>query len=277
MKNIDAIKKIYTKKIAKKFCGIDDISLCPNKDKCSCKIAAEVKAYMHTVIPSPYYKLDIDDFTGKSDEGRLLSSDTALRVKEKIVKYCWGDSMNLKEFNEIPRQNRNNFSVMDFRRRRCDNVVIFADSETYGASFSKKTGKTFVAALIMQEAIKRRAYPGNLVQTYDWVPFSSLLNSIISGEPEVASYKSSDWLVVDDITGFKSSVNKDAYISSVIDPFFFDRIKDRLPTIMVFRFDIGRLAVSISTKYGTAIEKIVKDKNTFVFSLCEDEKEKNAG
>lgn len=269
MKNIDILKKLYTKKMAKKFCGIDDIDLCKNKERCSCKMAAEVKAYMHTIIPHPYYKLSVDDFTGKSDEGRLLSSGVATEAKKQIVKYCWGDDMTLEKFRDIPKEKRDDHSVIDFRKKRCDNVVIFAHSDVYGNSVSKKSGKTFVASLIMQEAIKRRAFMGNLAQSYDWISFSSLLNMITIGDLDIVPYKSCDWLVVDDITGFKNSANQDSYISSVVDPFFFGRINDRLPTILVFRFDIGRLTMPLENKFGVAIEKIVKNKNTFVISLCD--------
>lgn len=270
MKNITYLKQVYQKKIAKKFCNVDDISKCPNNGKCSCRIAAEIKAYIQSVIPDPYYKLSIDDFTGRDSNQQLLSNDIAYKAKENIIKYCWGNNMTLEKFKDISHDKRDNISVMDIRRKRCDNVVIFADSEVYGKPSSKKTGKTFIASLIMQEAIKRRAFPGNHIQTYDWVPFSSLTNYIISGDIEVISSKSCDWLVVDDIVGFKNTTSSDAFIASKVDPFFFERLRDNLPTIFVFRFDINKPVVSLESKFGVAIGKIANDKNTMIISLCEE-------
>jgi len=263
MKNIDQLKQIYAAKIAKKFCNIDNISMC-SKENCSCKIAAEVKAYIKTIIPPPYHKLTIDDFHGKYNGKQILSSQTVNRAKEKLVKYCWGDNINLREFYDIPISKRSERSFISERRKKGNNVVIYSDNNVMNNS----SGKTFIASLIMQEAIKSRINPGNYIQTYEWLSFFSLESMIKKDDGNSVSYSSTcDWLVVDDIVGLMNSPNMDAYISRIIDPFFMDRLKDGLPTIFVFRFDVSKYTSILEKKFGIAMSKIINDSNTYTISL----------
>ena len=274
MKDITPYKELFEKKFAKRFCHVDSTMMCPN-EHCTCKIAAEIKAYIYTIIPAPYYQFDIDDFTGKSDKQELLDSEVAITAKSKLVKYCW--NMNLEDFNVLDEQEKTNRSAMDYRRKQGHNIVIYADSEKrMSPSFGKnqeatesRCGKTMIASLVMQEAIKRRIFPGNHVQTYDWLEFSILCNELKSNSFGLNYAKFADWLVVDDIRGINNTRSMDSFLASLLDPFFFERLQEKLPTIFVFRFDIGNLPSSIEDKFGIAISQIINDPNTIKISLCE--------
>jgi len=262
MKNIGVLKKKFLRLIAKKSCGIDDVSQCPNgNDKCECEKAAEIKAYLGTVIPSPYYNLTIDDFTGKHEDVQLLNPSIAVAAKKQIIKYCWGD-IPVDQFNGMSSLERREKSVLNNRLKEGRNVIIYSDKH------NNNKGKTFAASLIMQEAIRNRAMPGNYVQTYDWLDFSLIEYYMKKEDPILNSSRSADWLVVDDIIGVVQSQNANAYIASKINPFFIERLQDKLPTIFVFRFDILDSAWSIEEKFGTAINKIVEDPRTFKITLC---------
>jgi len=263
LKDISHFKKFYEKIIAKKFCDIEDISLCKNKDQCTCRIAAEVKSFMRVIIPDQYFKLNIDDFTGKHNNKRLLSDDLAVKAKEQIIKYCWGD-ISLDSFNLKSKEDRDNISVMDQRRSNGTNVVIYSDDKN-------SKGKTFVASLVMKEAIKRRTKVGNYVQTYDWLSFSMIGYNMKKDDSKLNHARSADWLVIDDIPASMSTRQADSYMSSLINPFFYERHEDGLPTIFVFRFDISDKFWNIEEKYGIAISKIVEDPKTFKIALCERE------
>jgi len=260
MKDISILKKKFMKMIAKKNCGVDDMSRCPNGDMCECDQAAEIKAYLCSVLPSPYYNLTIDDFTGKNKDVQLLDPVIAIAAKKQIIKYCWGD-IPIEKFNTMSSLERREKSVLNERLKEGRNVVIHSDN-------NNKKGKTFAASLIIQEAIKNRAMPGNYTQTYDWLEFSLLSYYMKREDPILNSSRSADWLVIDDIIGVIQSKNSDAYISSIINPFFIERLQDKLPTIFVFRFDIFDPTFSLEEKFGTAISKIVEDTRTFKIAIC---------
>ena len=68
MQDISVLKEKFEKIYAKRCFGNEDISQCPLGDKCECKKAAEIKAYMYSIIGSLYYKYSIWDFNGYSGE-----------------------------------------------------------------------------------------------------------------------------------------------------------------------------------------------------------------
>lgn len=260
MKDISILKDKFLKIIAKKNCGIDDISQCPRGERCECEKAAEIKAYLCSVLPSPYYNLTIDDFTGKHKDIQLLDPNMAIKIKKQIIKYCWGN-ISIEDFNQMSHAERRSNIILNHRLKEGRNVVIYSGS-------NDNKGKTFAASLILQEVIKNRVMPGNYVQTYDWLDFSLIEYYMKREDPGLNSSRSADWLVVDDIVGLIQSRNADAYISSRINPFFLERLQDKLPTILVFRFNISDSSWSIEEKFGTAINKIVEDPRTFKLAFC---------
>jgi len=275
MKDITKLRKILESRFANRYCNLSDISLC-KKEHCECKVAAEIKAYILSVIPKQYHTLSIEDFTGKTSSEELLSAAVAIEAKSKLVEYCWGT--NLETFNLWDKKQRFDHSILDKQKYIGRNVVIYSDTEKSMKPFEEKNknesvskrGKTMVASLIMKEAIRNRIKPGHYLETYDWIEFSVLLNALRDKDTDMNNVKSSDWLVVDDIRGINNSKSMDSFISSIVDPFFSERIQLNLPTILVFRFDINDPMFALEDKFGVAISQIVDDPKTLCISLCEE-------
>jgi hypothetical protein len=273
MRDITVKKRELEKKFARRFCNVFDVNQCPNKSKCTCKIAAEIKAYINDVLSTPFIDLTLDDFNGKDNNGRqLIASDVAVKAKEKVIQYCW-KGVSLRDIvgpDKLRSTQLDNRSYMDFRRQNGTNVVIYADSE----NGNSPKGKTFIASLIMREAIKRRAFPGHSADIYEWLEHEQLVNLLrkdAQGNKEIiiADNQYADWLVVDDIPSkLGISVRGMLFTSSLLDPFFFERIQEKLPTILVFKFDITKTTANLEQKFGIAINKIINDPKTFKISLC---------
>lgn len=271
MRDINKIRKKFEKCYAQNCIGHKDISQCQKGDKCECKLLAEVQAYIYSVIGDPYYKFTIWDFDGRSsnwEKDKLMNINILLEAKEKILKYCWKDVGldTIAEFeNDRKSLDLDSKSIIDTRRKEGTNIVIYAPSD------ESPKGKTFVASLVMREAIKRRALPGRSIDTYNWIKFPSLWSLISNDSDRVeSSLKFCDWLVVDDIpsqSGAKRTM--EYYITSKMDPFFIERIEDGLPTILVFRFDVTSNTIRWEEQFGIGISSIVKDPNTFTIRLGE--------
>jgi len=268
MKNIQKIKNNYKSIVSKKYYNKKFHQLNKEEQK-YCSYVAEVKAYIYSIIPEDFRKLTIFDFGGHSkDEKKLISDEIALKAKNIICKYCWG-----KEWSEIKKEYpidskiklflKDN-SVMPDRFINGNNVVIF------GLSDGNPIGRTFVASLIMKEAIKIRIKNKCRNQTYDWVDFAILKKSILDDSLDLAEYRSCDWLVIDNIT--KSdfvSLKQRSFMSNLIDPFFLGRFSDNLPTILVFKFDITNEIINIEELLGVGVARIVNSKRTFRIPLGE--------
>lgn len=261
MKDIVKIKQHLETIFAKKYCQVDGIHLCPNGRKCSCSISAETQAYMRVVIPEPYYKYSILDFNGtdsiKNEE--LLDPYLALKVKEKIVNYCWKD-ITLDKLNHLNINELDQFSIISNRKKHGDNVIIYADNFSLEGQHKPK-GKTMVASIIMKEAIKSRTLNDeNYSQTYEWISFGQLENLLKQKDnesiAEIGNITSADWVVVDDIPYTK-------YSGRIVDPFFLERLSDNLPTILVFRYD--PIKNYTEEGLGVAISRILSEtKTTFI-------------
>lgn len=239
---------------------------------------AEIQALLRVVIPHPYWKYSIKEFNGKlkgDAKATLLSPDVAFKAKEKIAEYCWKD-VDLKE--DIYDDNLMlNKSIMHKRLKEGRNVIIYApEAKTVVTNkagnqqveIKSQKGRTMVASLIIKEAIKMRYKSGHRVQSHDWIEYPVLKNMLIENDPEANLQKACDWLVVDDIS-LESTPSGRSYISGVIDPFFISRLKDGLPTIFVFRFDLNKELPNIEKGLGVAIHRIVNDPKTHVISLGE--------
>ena len=264
MKDISNIKSKYEKYYAKKCFGGTSISLCPHGEKCVCKIAAEIRAYMHCIIPHPYYKYTIWDFTGLINRKMALPAKVVSDAKEVLLNYCWYgvtlDDLQLYANNkdELKLDQK---SIMNARRTNGTNLIIYSPSKS-------QTGKTLLASIAMREAIKQRSKPGHFVDTYDWISFVMLKDLIRKKSDKVSYLESCDWLVVDNIvndTGVSRA--SESYISSIIDPFFTERLEDGFPTIFVFKFDIEEESIRWEEKFGLAIANVVKNYSKYKIKL----------
>ena len=266
MKDIGNIKNELENYYASKYCKVNSISQCPNGDNCTCKIAAETQAYFRRIIPDPYHKFTINDFDGLSlDNDLLIDARVALEAKKKVVDYCW-EGVSLLDIQKLSPAKLNNYSCISKRRLAGNNVVIFDDSSLNQKSGRCPRGKTFIASLIMKEAIQNRfSDTESFCQTYDWVEYPILENKVLKKEDiSVSELRSSYWLVVDDIVYTEHRWRKQA-----LDAFFLERFNDGLPTILVIRFDITKF--NSEDSLGVAMTKIIRDPKTFIISLVSNE------
>ena len=241
-----------------------DIFSCTLGDQCSCRLAAEVQAYLYTILPQDYQRFNIFDFDGKNaDAKELLKKEKVLEVKAKISTYCWG--MSFDELKNIHKDGRSvdKFSIMDRRKRRGDCVVI-------GGNVNRQSGRTLTASIILREAIKRRfCSNANALQTYEWLEFPNLKMHAKNRDDTLTDYQYADWLVVDNFTeeDLDAPRNVKSYIISLLDPFFITRFEMNLPTILVFRFKIADAHVAIQETFGVGVDRILNNSRTTKIDL----------
>ena len=256
MKDITKIKELLERRYCKAYCGVRDSSFCP-KDHCSCSVAAETKAYMDSIIPKPYSSMSLKDLHGRDKEGRMIVNEHILRrAKTQLSKYCWKgiDINNLEKYSVSDFNSR---SIMHQRRTDGDNLVIYSDENMDDTPVG---GKTFIASLIMKEAIKDRVIRGSITESYDWIQYSVLKDKIINDPDSMSDTRCCDWLVVDDIVSeAQSTRNQRSFVSSKLNSFFNERAEDGLPTIFVFRFDVTLDHSAIEDYYGLTLAKIIKN------------------
>lgn len=268
MKNIQQIKNNYQEKISQQYYNKSFEKL--HKDERRyCSYVAEIKSYIYIIIPDDFRKFTIFDFVGRSvNDQKLISDEVALSAKNIICQYCWGQTWEKIKFqynndDDIKKFLKNN-SIMSNRFNNGNNIAIFGESE------GNPIGRTLVASIIMKEVIKTRIKSNQRNHTYDWVDFAILKKSIMDDNIDMAEYRSCDWLVIDNIT--KSdfiSLKQRSFISSLIDPFFLGRFFDKLPTFLVFKFDINSKVINLEELMGVGVSKMVNNKRTFKISLEE--------
>ena len=266
MKNIENIKARQKTKLLEKFKN-SKIFINETQKELYCNKVAEALAYVECVIPEKYTKYTVLDFDGKSNQERdLITTDIALNAKDLICKYCWGTNWKqVVQKYPSPKEQRQFFrshSIMNKRLEGGNNVVIFGQSET-------PIGRTTISAIIMKEAIKLRMYPINIGQTYEWIDYPSLKDELKRDGEIAGDCRTCDWLVVDDIVKSNYSLKQRTYITELIDPFFMYRLKNKLPTILVFKFDIRNKSISLEESMGIGISNIINDNRTLKIPLNE--------
>ena len=276
MKNIEKTKLGYTKLFAQELYGIDSISKLTEVESTVCSSLAEMWAYIYSVVPEEHSHFTIFDFMGTTldkitkEKKAVMPGIVALHAKNEICKYCWGmewtaikahkEKMDKKTMMKFLRGQ----SKLDRRLKSGNNVAI------YGAS-SQPIGRTMVASIIMKEAIKLRVTHGTRKHTYDWIDFNTLLAAARKDSFDLADYRSCDFLVVDNITSTFRTVKQNTFIVDMIDPFFLGRFYNRLPTILVFKFNVDNPVAMIENKFGVGINKIVESNRTYKIPLSRGE------
>jgi len=269
--NIGPTKNSQFAVIKAKYCP----SGCKSHNCCSCDIIAEVMAWTLCTIPEEYRQYTIDNFTGMIDDKQVVPISVARKAKEQIARYCYNSDLSGLQ---KPGINITDMSIkaMNERKDNGNNLVIFSDADG-------KSGRSMIAAIALKEAIKSKADNSNrnMQSKYGWVEYTKLKtilkNSSMNREDngvEAVHYQSCDWLVVDNISQsqFSLSSGSIAFDLQFIDPFFFQRIEQKLITILVFRTE---LEMDIEKYLGPAINRIVTSKNTCVISLCPDNRRGN--
>jgi len=272
MKNIEKIKSGYLRLFAKEYCNKKDVIDLTEEELLIYSSLAEFWAYVYSVVPEEHGHFTIFDFLGytlnktNNDKKVVIPSEIALYAKDEISKFCWGmDWKMIKEKKEeLSQKNIMKFlrehSMMDIRLKQGRNVVIYGVSD-------QPIGRTMVASIIMKEAIKLRITHHARRHTYDWIDFNTLMSAVEKDSLDLADYRSCDWLVVDNILSKYRSAKQTTLLIDLVDPFFIDRFNNRLPTILVFKFDVSNSAMMIEQKFGVGINRIIDSNRTYKIPL----------
>lgn len=269
MRNIQDLKEKKQEEFALKYFKkkFDELE---EREARFCSYAAEARAYAEVVIPTQYNHFTIFDFTGRSSDltSRLIPSAIAFKAKDSICKYCWDLSWKeIQKKGKTELQQRNflrSHSVMKEKLEKGVNIAIFGDSSGF------PIGRTMVASIIMSQAIKLRMSIGMKGQTYDWIDFVILKDALVKNLDIATDWKNCDWLVVDNVYhNIKSSDQQTAFISEIITPFFVYRFVNKLPTILVFQYDLRDPCYDEEKDLGAGIAKILGSKETFKIPLSE--------
>jgi hypothetical protein len=272
VKDIEETKYRLLARYAKKYCQLSDPSKC-SKDRCSCRMMAEVGALMKCVIPPGFQKFTIKDFDGQTSAGRILLEPTvATEAKKRVAHYCWGEKVSLQSLSTMSDEDRLGNVVIGQRVDRGNNVVIYGssplksdvDKDGHTIWKSRPRGRTFVAAILTREAIKLRAFKGYHDLLYGWVEFPTLMSMLYKDTYEATNYQSCNWLVVDNITEgvMSGSAAQTAYRQSVLDPFLTSRLDQNLVTVLIFKFDLRKQQSMISDTFGPAMDRIIRRADT---------------
>ena len=264
MRNIQPIIEKKKQEFAEKYYKKRFIEL-DEKAALLVSCAAEVWSYVENTIPEKFHKLTIFDFDGYSENGFQLSRDITSNAKNLVCKYCWGITWeeaknkfsNEKAIKEFFKTN----SVMSERLQNGTNVIVFGESAT-------PIGRSMIASIIVKQAIKLRMLKGKKSHNYEWVDFSMLKQAIKNDSEDLLIYQNCDWLVVDDITYRITSTEKQkAYFSDLINPFFIERYRNKLPTILILKFDYKKDFFNVEECLGVGISNIINDNKTFKIPL----------
>jgi len=283
MTRITEEKQRLLKQYAKKWCKLGDPTRC-TKVPCTCALAAEFRAFINLTIPQGYRDFTIKDFGGKLKNGFSLHPSIAAEAKRKLFKYCWGNSNLIDRLSIVPESDLDKASIIAKRIKEGHNIVIHGDAirKMSDASDGKTKvlkmlplGRTFISAIATREVIKLRVdpkHPEHSVSNYHWIEYSSLYSKIADYENnEAINLETCDWLVVDNIPEslMASSLKQKAYTMRFFDPFIYNRMKARLPTVLVFRFDVEKRRSEIENSFGLSTMNIIDDPNTCVISLTQ--------
>ncbi len=267
MKNIEKIKSGYTRLFANEYYNKKSIIDLTDTELSVCSYLAEFWAYVYAVVPEEHGHFTIFDFIGytldkiTNEKKVVIPPKIVLHAKDEVCRYCWGmDWETIKnKKTELDKIGMMKFlrghSVMGRRLRKGNNVVIYGVSD-------QPIGRTMLASIIMKEAIKLRVTSGARRHTYDWIDFNTLMDAIDKDSLDLADYRSCDWLVVDNIMSKYRTAKQTTLLVDWVDPFFIDRFNNRLPTILVFKFDVDNPAMMIEKRFGVGINRIIDSKRT---------------
>jgi len=277
MYKIEPLKRAWTKKFAQKYCGLNDPSSC-DKSPCHCQLAAELTAYLRTVIPHDTLSLTIHDLNGRGQDGEILvDAKIILKAKQQLLEYCWKPSVTLDSIVANMDIDLDNLSIMDQRYVEGRNIAVYASNMDIERRRFSQHGKTLIASIVMKEAIKRRVHNErieNFNHSYAWVNYQNLKQLLISDDNAGQYCRMCDWLVVDDIIPEENVVvdtKGGKFIKSHTDPFFLDRHRNNKPTILTFKVNIDdtQWKLSMNDAFGIGISKILNDRKTVKICLSQ--------
>ena len=268
MRNIEPLCEYYKNIFAMKFFG-KEVEYLSEKELDKCTSLARIWSYKKNIIPDGFDGFNIFDFNGydSKDQTLIINPDIALKAKDKICKYCWGVSWNEINEKQIESDVHQSFEFFSShrktlidRRKSGQNIVI------HSTAVGKK-GRTFLASLIMKEAILLKLdYPA-LSYSYDWIDFTQLIEAAEKDDYDYAVYRSCDWIVIDNITRHVKSPQQKTYLIGLWNNFFLQRLEDKLPTILVLKFSLEDKTFDAESEFGSGFARIINNDNTVSISL----------
>ncbi len=265
---------MYTRLFAKQYYDKEDIFELSEAESNICESLAELWAYILSVVPEEHSQYTIFDFVGDifdkntKQKKTVVSPEIVINAKNSICQYCWGlewgvvkEQKEKLSYKEIMKFLRNR-SIVHKRMDRGENIVIYGES-------SAPIGRTMLSSIVMKEIIKLRVTRKLRIHTYDWIDFNTLIDASVKDSLDLADYRSCDFLVIDNIIDCYRTVKQNTFITDHIDSFFIGRFEDKLPVILVFKFDIDNPNTSIENMLGVGVSRIVNSSRTFKIPLSE--------
>ena len=208
-----------------------------------CSSLAEFWAYVTTVLPDDHSQFTIFDFVGSVVDKEtkknkiVLPPDVTLHAKNQVCQLCWGMSWDVINKQNKTKDKKEMMAFLRTHSKMNDMLQEGKNVVIYGQS-PKPIGRTLLASIIMKEAIKLRITKRAREHTYDWIDFNTL----------VAASKNDSF------------------------DFFIDRYNNKLPTILVLKFDINDPGISIEHTFGVGLNKIIESSRTYKIPLMEEKK-----
>ena len=252
---------------------------------CYCETAAQIATYIECVIPEEYQKYELDDFTGMKDGRRVVKTEIVLAAKEQLVSYCW-EGIDPDEIGNYDFKAWWPKSAMEKRRKNGNSLLIYGDpwsstiQQGQVKAFKNPIGRTLLAAIVMKEAIRLRARPGHMTDSYAWVSYNRLYDKLMhrakddeTFNDEINTYETADWLCVD---GFEIEKQNDAtrmFKAKVLDSFFDERLKMGLPNVFVFQDDLSK-DYDLRSEFGLSVNSIINSNKTTRVKLLDSKEVK---
>lgn len=246
---------------------------CTSKIGCACSTLAQMYAYIDYIIPSPYNRMSIENFDGRiikenGEPFQIIMDNDVARIKNEFSKYCW---RGIKCESLPSREEIDKASQMDERFEQGKNLVIHGKNkvDVNGKTLPMPTGKTMLASLVLKEAILRMRFRTNMASHYGYTTFATVrkyakesAKDKNEGEQFGDILRAKHWLIIDDIPPVvhAGSGAQIRYINESVDDFLGIRVEYKLPTILVFSYNID--IANLSEDYGYIIDKIVNGQDT---------------
>jgi hypothetical protein len=242
---------------------------CSRSNGCYCKKMAEVLGYIDNIVPEEYRQLTINNANGfitdrEGNRKQVWTIENKVHIQKMLREYLFGGA---ELFMLQDRESCNLVSKMDERYANGESIIIHGsavrDTVRNIPIQPLPTGRTLIASLIIKEAIWRRLYKSNRADTYGFISYQNLKNSLKNKDDSAISYGSYDWLVIDDIS-LPADEKEFNHMHTVtyFDDFLMTRIDAKLPTILVCDFDAT--ARDYTNAIGFSFQKLVTMKSTWL-------------
>ncbi len=261
MKNLEELIDSNFLQLKKHCPSVGGDGSCARNNSCICAALAEINGYCTKVLPNGFDSADLGNFNGFANGCRVLPDHVVKRVIGKVGDYCFGEAIEKK----IPsRADLNQLSKMDLRFGEGHNLVIHGNGGNSPSHGSKvPLGKTFIASIVVREAIWRRMFSSNKAFSYTFTSAEMLIESVFASKrmKEIPSVRTVDWLCIDDVYSGRS------HLSSVLDETISYRMSVKLPTIIVLQFDATQTN-DIDSEIGHFAAKMLRQNSgNFVISI----------